>query len=396
MLTKSIAPLLLLSSLSVAFAYRQDGAPPPCCEKSPPPCCNEQPQPPPCCGKTMDCSDQPPPPPCCCPTHVFIEADFLYWLAKQEGNTYATTGNAITVPGTLDPNTGLVAGPITSGRVYAPHPRAKPGFKVGVGIDFEYGNWELFSEYSYLFSKAKGSVSSNNLNSGILPIYSYTPHNSILSHATYSAPSGATGFVSEASSHWHLHFHNINLELKKTMQLFKSVSLRPHFGLQGSWQKQKFQPTYTVASTTAFSTILGNNRVLVKQEFWGVGLRLGLDSTWKCSSHFGLYANSAFSALWSHFHTRGSSYDTNLIAGYSDLPIGNTSYRLHTISPVIQLEAGVQFTQTFWDQTNDRHQFLMQVGWEEQIWLFQAQYSTSIADTSLILQGLTVRFRFDF
>jgi hypothetical protein len=133
----------------------------------------------------------PSPPECCMPpipryeNNAFVMADFIYWVAKQEGNTYAATGNAITVPGTTDPNTGLIPGAITAkGKVYAPNPRIEPGFKVAVGMDFAYDQWDLFAEYTYLYSSAKSAVNSNNLNTGILPIFSYAPNNSILSQAT--------------------------------------------------------------------------------------------------------------------------------------------------------------------------------------------------------------------
>ena len=110
-------------------------------------------------------------PTCCTPTcydnDFFIEADFIAWYAKQEGNAFAVTGAAITVPGTVDPNTGLTPPAISeSGKTYAPTPHVKPGFKVGVGLDLNHGNWELFSEYTYLYSDAKRSVSSDDLNTG--------------------------------------------------------------------------------------------------------------------------------------------------------------------------------------------------------------------------------------
>ncbi len=162
----------------------------------------------PCCSEATRCSDS-----------LFVEADILAWVAKQEGNDYATTGNGITVPGTTDPNTGLVPGPISSGKVYAPNPKAAPGFKAGLGVNLVHGNWDLFGEYTYLFNKSDGSVSSTDLNTGILPVYSYTPHNSILSTAIYFATAGGTGFVSRASSYWSLHYNNINLELRKETNL---------------------------------------------------------------------------------------------------------------------------------------------------------------------------------
>ncbi len=334
-----------------------------------------------CCTDAKRCSDT-----------LFIEGDVLAWMAKQEGNDYATTGNAITVPGTIDPNTGLIPGPLTSGKVYAPDPKVTPGFKVGLGVNLVHGNWDLLSEYTYFFSKANSSISSNNLNAGILPLYSYTPHNSILTSSIYFASTGGTTFVSKASSYWSLHFNNINLEFRKQMQLYPNLMLRPHFGFQGSWQYQKFNALYTVASTTNSANIEGNNKVISKQNFWGIGLRTGLDGVWEFCNHFAAFCNSGVSALWGQFKSVGKSYDTNFPSSYADVLIGDTYNYVHTLSPVIQLEVGLQ---TNWVLPGTHH-FLAQVGWEEQFWFFQNQRSTTIANTALVLQGFTAKLRLDY
>jgi hypothetical protein len=325
--------------------------------------------------------------------NVVFEADLLIWVAKQEGNDYASTGTAITVPGQTDPNTSLIPPAITGpGQVYRPGSPVEPGFRVGLGVDLEYGKWEAFTDYTYFHSKATGSVASDTINTGIIPLFSYTPHSSILSETTYSAASGATGYVNSADSFWSLYFNNINLELRREMKLFPTLSLRPHFGFQGTWQHQDFQAVYQVASISSSSTNLGNNKILFHQTSWGVGLRLGLDGIWKCCKHLELYGNSAISALYGKFNARGRSYDTNFSAGYSHVLIADQLDKLYTVSPVIQAEIGVQ---SDWDFCN-KYRFLVQAGWEEQVWFFQNQHSSTIADTSLVFQGLTLRFRFDF
>ena len=196
-----------------------------------------QKMPAPVCDSRLPCYDNSP----------YIEADFIYWVAKQEGNNYAVTGAAITVPGTVDPNTGLTPASVTGGHSYSPDPKIKPGFKVALGMNLEHGHWDLFSEYTWLYSKAKSSVYSNDLNAGVLPIFSYTPNNSILSTTTFFASSGATGFVSGSTANWTLHFNNINLELGKAIPFGCHLTLHPHFGLQGSWQKQHLNYLYAVA-----------------------------------------------------------------------------------------------------------------------------------------------------
>ena len=322
-----------------------------------------------------------------------FEVELLCWWAKQEGNDFAVTGSAITVPGTTDPNTSLTpASFTTAGEVYAPGPSIRPGFRVGLGVNLAQGGWDLIGEYTYFHGKASQSISSTDINTGLLPIFSYTPHNSILSQATFFAATGATGFVADASSSWHLNFNNITLELGKESAINEWLSLHHHFGLQGSWQTQDTTTTYQVNSFSNLSSVLGNNKILFHQNSWGIGLRYGLDTVWKCRNHLGVFANGALAALWGQFKAQASSYDTNVSEGYENVLISNQTNNLYTISPVLQFAIGLQTDWVF----KTTYRFLAQAGWEEQIWFFQNQHSSSIANTSLLLQGLTVKFRFDF
>ncbi len=323
---------------------------------------------------------------------LFVELDFLYWFAKQEGNQYAVTGSALTVPGTEDPNTHLTPGPVKAGKVYELDFRMSPGFKVGTGINLAHGQWDVFLEYSYLHSHAKGSTHSNNLNAGIIPMFSYAANNSILSDATYN--NGSAGFVSEAESNWTLNFNNINLELGSNANPLNNLSLRPYLGIQGSWQKQIFNTTYQVSSITNVNDVLGKNTVAFHQHFWGVGLRVGIDGVWKCYSHLDLFGNFAAAVLWGQFNCKSRSYDTNneISPPYQDVLITNQANDLSSLSPLVDVEIGIQSAWTF----ESKYRLVAQIAWENQVWFFQNQHSSSIADTSLILQGLTCKLRFAF
>jgi hypothetical protein len=323
---------------------------------------------------------------------VFFEADFIYWVAKQEGNDYAATGTAITVPGTTDPNTSRIPGSLTAkGSVYSPDTRVNPGFKAGLGVNLSYDKWDLFLEYTFLHAKASGSVASNNINAGILPLYSYTPNNSILTDATYVATSGGTGFVSGASSSWYLHFNNLNLELGKDLEVSPKFCFRPYFGVKASWQEQQFRASYSVSGWADLAP-LGVDALVFKQDFWGVGLRTGGNGYWRCWDHVGLYMNSALSALWGRFKAVGRAYDTNGVADYGNVLISDQQNVVYTLSPVLEVGAGLQLD---WF-VGDMRRILVQAGWEEQVWFFQNQHSTAIADTSLILQGFTATFLVDY
>jgi hypothetical protein len=337
----------------------------------------------------------------CYNNDYFVSVDFLYWFVKQEGNNYAATGVAITVPGTTDPTTGLNAPTIAStGKVYAPNSDMQPGVKVGFGMNFEDEQKYIFGEYTYIRGKANGSVQSTDANAGILPIFSYTPNNSILSQTTYaSAPSAGSGIVSAADTNWAVNFNNLTVEIGREISILPKLVLYPHFGLQASFQKQRFYANYTVWGQTFNGNqgVIGNNQVFFHQKFWGIGPRVCLDTVWKFCDHVSFFANSALAALWGQFRAHAYSYDTNnnpnsTSSNYSQILIGNQVNHFHTLSPLVQLALGLEFDWTLENQ----NRIVADIGWETQVWFFQNQHSSTIADTSLILEGLTISVGLDF
>ncbi|MFS8562840.1 MAG: hypothetical protein LVR00_00275 [Rhabdochlamydiaceae bacterium] len=315
------------------------------------------------------------------------------WSVKQEGNNYASTGTAITVPGTVDPNTGLTPLEITNtGQAYPLSANPKSGFRVAIGLNLAYEAWELYTDYTHIGGTQKSSVSSDSLNTGILPLFAYTSNNGILASTTAFASSGGTGFVSSAKASWEFRYNNMNLELGKTIPLTRHTMLHPHFGLQGSWQSQNLKVQYNVSSTTNDALSIGSNRVHFKQTFWGVGPRIGLNSYWECCSHLGLFGDSAVALLWSKFNARSRSYDTNVANHYTDRLIANQRYRPNTLSPMAEVRLGAFFNWLF----ANLYRLQIQLSWEAQVWFSQNQHSSSIPDDNLILQGLNAGFRFDF
>ena len=83
---------------------------------------------------------------------VFISADFIYWKAYQEGLEYANSAvNALAASG-LTPGATL-----NQGTFATPQTKFEPGFKVGLGLEFEHDGWDLFAQYTWLAPQHKGS-----------------------------------------------------------------------------------------------------------------------------------------------------------------------------------------------------------------------------------------------
>ena len=323
----------------------------------------------------------------------YLSVDYLYWYAKQEGNAYAATGAAQTVPGTSDPNTGLTAQAISrAGQVYSPKGKIQSGFKVGAGVECSTTSWTLFTEYTYFRNKSSSTISSYDLNAGILPLFSYTPNNSILSSANYNTSIGAQGFVAKASSFWSLKYNLLTLELSKKIDISNDAFLIPHFGLEGAQQTQHFNTFYAVNAFDSINLQIGSNSVYFLQKFYGIGPRFGLDIDWKFTKHFGTFMQTGCSMLWSYYRANARSYDTNTLEDYADVLIANQNYKPHSLTPMCQFILGLESNWTF----KDSYEFLVQAGWENQFWFFQNQHASAIANTSLILQGLTLAFQFKF
>ncbi len=323
--------------------------------------------------------------------HPYFVLDFIYWAAKQEGNTYAETGKAITVPGTADPHISLTPGLITgAGEIYAPEPTASPGFKVALGMNLEYDAWDLFLDYSFLYGTQDSAVSSENLNTGIIPLFFYAPNNSIFTACTFDG--GSTGYIENSHAHWMFQYNNMHLELTKSIPLHCQMVLNPHFGLQGAWIRQHFHSVYVINSVASLTTAIGGSQTHFVQSFWGVGPTFGVNGLWHCCKHLGFFGNSGLALLWGNYDTALKAFETNGLRGYTGVQVADQKYDPTTLSPVLELSLGAS---SDWMLYN-KYRFVLDLSWDAQVWFSHNQHSSSIADTDLIFQGLTAGVRFDF
>ncbi|MBI3211392.1 MAG: MOMP family protein, partial [Simkania negevensis] len=288
---------------------------------------------------------------------AFITADYLFWTARVDGCGYAFTGAA---------NGG--ANP-PKGSVQHPDWEWKSGFKGGLGLDLPHDGWDLYCQYTYFHSQACDAAEGNTLQ----PLWNIGNTFSI----------SPTSTINQARVKWKLKFNAVDLELGRNYFISRFLTLRPHIGLKGSWQDQNYRVHYQLAQGQSVLTMAS------KQEFWGIGLRGGLKSGWYLNKNFSVYGDLAIGALWSQFSIdRQDSGSTILL---------NTNNNFHTIKAI--LEFGLGLRAEIW-AFEERYHFLLQAGWEEQIWINQNNLMKLTFEESsqgdLILQGFTIKARFDF
>ena len=307
-----------------------------------------------------------------------ITADFLYWTARMENLSYVQTGAS---GGEVDSD---------KGNTKYPDWRWKPGFKVGLGLSLPHDGWDVYAEYTWHHSRAWHSIREND--NGFLPTWNIS---------NLSLLSFTVNDIQSAKTNWKLHFNTIDLSLGRNYFISKFLKVRPFIGFKGSWIHQDYRVKYH-ATTTDLNT---NLRMKNDQNYWGIGLRTGLNTAWHLTQTWSFYGNLALSALWSQFEVNRKDIrnDSQNSGGQTNPPLNtnvtvfNTESDFHTIKGILELGIGMRGE---WWFMEDRYHFLIQAGWEEQLWLNHNQLiKTSVLQANhgdLVLQGLIIKARFDF
>jgi len=312
---------------------------------------------------------------------IFLTADFIYWTARVDNLEYAHTGSTLTT----QRGSNFVSITDQGGYQDVDH-KMSPGFKAGLGFGLGHDGWDTSFQYTWLHSSATGRAVSNAQS-----LWEMSPG------SNFNSTSSSVG---SASSRWQLRFNNVDWELGREYFISGHLLLRPFVGLKGAWNKQ----TYSIrndniefqASDGSGSTVLGFYHIYNTQHFWGVGVRVGLDSSWQFNRNWSIFGDWALSTLWSYFTvTRVDTAQDRSVSLGSSLTLTNEARKFHSVRPVLELDIGVRWDYWFLD---DDYRIRIQAGWEQQVWFDQNQFINPVAPRygSLTLQGLTLAFRLDF
>lgn len=322
-------------------------------------------------------------------TGWWINLDALYWHTKVGGTEFARTQEIVS------PLTNLKVGSVRQ-----VDPDWAWGFKVGVGYKFAHDGWDTHLEYTYYrpSDSSKVSVSSP------AGIFAMRGDGYILDADSDPANLGYF-YCTSATSDFKYSYDNINLELGRDYFVSRNLSLRPHFGLRALWLDLKQSTNYTGGDnisnpedeTDVWFQGLGNNTVYSKDksDFWGLGVRTGLDTKWFLTNGFSVFGDVSGALLWGQFKTR---FQTT----YSATPSARTDikYDFHQIVPAVNLILGLAYDQYIY---NDKQHIGISLGYDTQyLWsVNQSMKPDGItvvdpvsADVSI--QGVTLEVRWDF
>lgn len=273
---------------------------------------------------------------------LVLTGDALFWKSAVDGLEYAGvgTGLALSFPeldgeyrGYVNPIAEAISdcctsscGPngqdfptplfLTDEEVRNPSPRWDWGFRIGLGVNTAWDNWDLGIVYTHFSNEGKDSVCTTNCACEfIIPVYT-TPLTQLL----------FAGVVS-AAAEWKLELNMIDVEVGRDFYVSRYLSTRPFFGIRGARIKQGEDIFYQGGIPTIlnylFSEYVSESGLLPRSaeldlgvttqtfdldsRFTGVGPRIGFNTTWRVGGGFSLMADLALNLLYGNFN---SSVDT--------------------------------------------------------------------------------------
>ncbi len=272
------------------------------------------------------------------------------------------------------------------------------GFKLAAGYDMPHDGWDLFLQWTRFYTDANKATSAD-FPGVVFPTYF---------HAGTPGPIPATlsGGFARANAYWNMHMNLIDLELGRQFFVSKWLTLRPHAGLRNAWIRQYVSINYLNSALNAFpdrgassGLPTGQNlNVHLKNDFWGIGLRGGLDGDWGIGRGFSIFGELAAAILIGEFDV--GAKETRLTASPVETRL-DLDYDEDAARVTMDLAAGLRYQLTF---AQDRYGFMIQLGWEQHMFfgqnqlfkVFTAPAMLSQSNADLNTQGITGSMKFDF
>lgn len=340
---------------------------------------------------------------------VFFSAELLIWKPREDDLNYATE---------LSSGIPTADNTFRDAKVQNWKGKWNAGVRLGLGWNTSYDGWDLSLFWTHFNSRNKKSHDGNDCDCCPCAPGVFQPE---YFPKDYCGGGNLTPiYVTEAENkRWKLRLNMLDLELGREFFVSKWMTLRPHVGVRGAWIRQKFKVEYeggnmfssaasncttcacfvTDAGSFAAGTVT-EDEISMKNNFWGVGLRAGLDSQWGLGAGFSLFGKLALSALWGKFKVNQVHELENTAGVEGRIMVMKNNFNV--CRPIMDLALGLRYDTTF---SNDSWGFGVWAGWEHHYFWGQNKLFKMVGanydvvdqnDGDLSVAGVNIGVSFDF
>ncbi len=312
--------------------------------------------------------------------YLSVAADFLWWEANQGDTDYAGVYEEF-ADVTL-PTLGL-SGVLTVQSDRNVHYKFDPGFRVAIGARPHYDDWHIDLIWTHFNTSANDrtdfpdDITAQN-------VYSF-----------YFIPpfSGMGTNGPNAKAHWQAWYNTLDLDLSRAFAVSKYFGFKGHVGVRNLWLREKYANLFinNSAQRDAPFVIFYDTLALSRENIWGIGPMIGLDSIWKVYRGFSVFGNVMFSMMYSNVNSTLKGY----VLTSPSVKLTSQRGHFHAVLPEIDILLGGQYDAFFSD---DRYHLNIRLGWEfRNLFNSDALFgATTVYGSSFMLSGLTTGFCFDF
>jgi hypothetical protein len=298
-----------------------------------------------------------------------VSLDFLYWKASETDLYEATK-----LPTALTKTTLIE-------KWVRLHPDWDPGFRIGLGGNLPYDQWDIMAYYTYYYNHTENhrSTYADDQLAGFVP--------TLLAVRGFGIP--------KLEGRYRLHYNMLELEIGRDMFLSQRLSFRPLLGAAATWINRKFSVRY--AQTVDLNgNVVTPGKGATKIEYFGIGPKVGFNTNWWMSRQWKLFGNLQAAFLYGHLRNHLTSDQT--INGEKQRT-GDVHNSNDNMVPWLQAQAGIAWGKCL----NQGKTYLSLSGaWEiNYLWnMFIndtfSNTTTFNAESNLSLQGFTARLQIDF
>jgi len=309
--------------------------------------------------------------------NFFITADFIYWQPRQENMGLA---NALPLGGPVPP--------IVDSTIIYQKFSWKPGFRVGLGMNFGHDSWAGLVEYTWFHNTHRTSSDTPNFDNGggLLMLWA----------SGLFLNTGNTGLADGFNSRWDLDMDLLDFVLQRIYYVGTRLSFRTFFGGRTTWISQDMDFNFLLNPLTnplALSTVNAS----FYSSSWALGPRFGVDLNWVLGWGFSLASKLAGDISYARYKVNWNEDEVQTAGG----PGQGSHWTVAQLRPHAEAGFGLGWGTYFCD--NGFHlQFTatydFNVWWNQNMMKALHSYVNNNQEVqgNLYTHGLDLKVQFDF